>query len=621
MDHALNNGQSDASALELVRPVQALENAEELVGVAHIESGAVVADEIDGFRSPLAADFDFGLIPARAGVFEGVGDEIGPSLPQQGGIAPAGREIADPDGYDPLRLLGLHIDEDALYQLVDFHRLLRQGGPAQAGEGEQIVDQRPHPLCAVADGLEITATFGRKQIPVILQDRMGETVHRPERCPEIVRNRIGKRLQFLVRQLELLRPFRHTMFQGEIQLLDLLLGRALLAEIGIRAEPVGDFSRAVPEGKHPGQEPAVVAIRRAQRKFHFKRNSGRKGFLPPLHHLRQQGRVVQLLPAVALHLAGRGAGVIVPALVVPENRPIRTGRPGELGNRIDHGAELLLQFAYFPEGDLQFFLCNQSLAHARIEEEQAGGKNGEAEKDADRQEEKGRGRGGPDVIAAVNQLGVLGILHNAEKFVHFRGQRLAGGSLQDPLGGGKALFLPSQNNLVLKLAVPGDQSFEFSETIRQFRIGFRALPEFGEGAVEFLHRGGTRGQQALLSRQHVTLLAVLQFGEMQSHLGDIPKRFLNATDRERGPFEIVCVIPGGARCRQHDGNRDQKTDGDRAFQVPAHFPFLPREDEQSAAKDRKRQRGMNRHAEVIPNPEMEQSVGNLPEHGHTADPE
>ena len=53
-DHALHGGEADARALELGGVVQALEGAEELVGVGHVEARAVVADEEDGLAARAA---------------------------------------------------------------------------------------------------------------------------------------------------------------------------------------------------------------------------------------------------------------------------------------------------------------------------------------------------------------------------------------------------------------------------------------------------------------------------------------------------------------------------------------------------------------------------------------
>ena len=46
MDDTLDHGQPDAGSLQFGIAVHALEDAEQLVGVTHVEADAVVADEI-----------------------------------------------------------------------------------------------------------------------------------------------------------------------------------------------------------------------------------------------------------------------------------------------------------------------------------------------------------------------------------------------------------------------------------------------------------------------------------------------------------------------------------------------------------------------------------------------
>src|SRR5258708_2626946 len=48
------------------------------------------------------------------------------------------------------------------------------------------------------------------------------------------------------------------------------------------------------------------------------------------------------LPAPALHLFRGGAGVSIPAPVIPEDEAVGLGDPGELGHGIRHRAEALL---------------------------------------------------------------------------------------------------------------------------------------------------------------------------------------------------------------------------------------------------------------------------------------
>src|SRR5271165_1640122 len=85
---ALNRGQADTSAFEGLLRVKPLEDAEQLVGILHVESDPVVSNEqrylvFFLFR---ASDFDFGLGPC-AGEFYSVGNQVDQRQPQHGAIS------------------------------------------------------------------------------------------------------------------------------------------------------------------------------------------------------------------------------------------------------------------------------------------------------------------------------------------------------------------------------------------------------------------------------------------------------------------------------------------------------------------------------------------------------
>ena len=82
-DDALHNGESGTAALILILVVEALEDAEQLVIVAHIETRAVIPNKIDDFGIPgFTADLDqrnFSL----PGEFDGFGYEVYEDLPDE----------------------------------------------------------------------------------------------------------------------------------------------------------------------------------------------------------------------------------------------------------------------------------------------------------------------------------------------------------------------------------------------------------------------------------------------------------------------------------------------------------------------------------------------------------
>jgi len=64
LDHPPHDGEADAGAFEVLSPMQALENAEQLVRILHLETGAVIANKYgDGVAVALKAadgDMSFG---------------------------------------------------------------------------------------------------------------------------------------------------------------------------------------------------------------------------------------------------------------------------------------------------------------------------------------------------------------------------------------------------------------------------------------------------------------------------------------------------------------------------------------------------------------------------------
>src|ERR1039458_311068 len=83
------------------------------------------------------------------------------------------------------------------------------------------------------------------------------------------------------------------------------------------------------EWHHAWQERAEDAIGPAQGKGHLERCAGGNGSLPTLQHAGQGLRIVDALPAPALHLFGGGAGVFIPPPVVPRDIPVAIGPPSE----------------------------------------------------------------------------------------------------------------------------------------------------------------------------------------------------------------------------------------------------------------------------------------------------
>ncbi len=125
--------------------VQALEHAEQLVRVLHVEAHAVVAHEEDDVSPVLLVRPPTSMRAGAcvAGVLDGVAEQVGPHLAQQRAVAAHGRQVAD----RPTRWCGPPArsrTESALPAASAFMSTpavhLRAAGP---GELQQVVDQQP----------------------------------------------------------------------------------------------------------------------------------------------------------------------------------------------------------------------------------------------------------------------------------------------------------------------------------------------------------------------------------------------------------------------------------------------------------------------------------------------
>src|SRR5450755_2866191 len=83
VDDALHGGEADAGALELELAVQPLKGAEELVGVLHVEAGAVVANE-ESAAEPAKRDQRGRIL---GGELPGVAEEVLQGNPEQARVA------------------------------------------------------------------------------------------------------------------------------------------------------------------------------------------------------------------------------------------------------------------------------------------------------------------------------------------------------------------------------------------------------------------------------------------------------------------------------------------------------------------------------------------------------
>src|SRR5690606_24343862 len=125
-------------------------------------------------------------------------------------------------------------------------------------------------------------------------------------------------------------------------------GRHLGGDVGIGAEPVDDLAEFVANRQGTGEEPAVLAVLAAQGEGFLPDRTDRHGALHRGAHPDVMVGMMHRTPAQGAHGFQRGAGVVVPALVVPVDAARGVGHPGELAHVVGQGAELLLAGAQGP---------------------------------------------------------------------------------------------------------------------------------------------------------------------------------------------------------------------------------------------------------------------------------
>jgi hypothetical protein len=95
VDDSLDYRQPYADPFEFVGPVQPLERAKEVLGIAHVETRTVVPDEIHSFSPDiLASDFDDCPFPTPCEL-KGIGEQVRKDSFEQCRIANSVRQVTD----------------------------------------------------------------------------------------------------------------------------------------------------------------------------------------------------------------------------------------------------------------------------------------------------------------------------------------------------------------------------------------------------------------------------------------------------------------------------------------------------------------------------------------------
>jgi hypothetical protein len=219
------------------------------------------------------------------------------------------------------------------------------------GKGEQLPGQLGRAIRRRSDRIDIALSFRLAQI--VPPEQVDRAADHGEQIVEIMRHAAGQladRLHLLRLSERILRRFAlagallHALLQLVGQPAERILGIALGGDVGVGPEPADHLAGSIAHRLNARQEGPEGPVRGAQREHHFERIALRDGSAPPFEHLRQPIRVMDRLPAPALHLLGRGAGIIVPALIVPEDRSVRPRAPAQGRDRIGQRAELPFAF-------------------------------------------------------------------------------------------------------------------------------------------------------------------------------------------------------------------------------------------------------------------------------------
>src|SRR5712691_4345641 len=203
VDDALDRRQPDPGALILVARVQALESAKELVGVRHVEAGAVVA-HIEN-RAPIVAETAdlYAWLVRLCRELPRIPNQVLECRPQQPRIRARTHAVPDGDVDLALWLTALQLVHHLPGQLAYIGVAPLEAASRYAREVEQVLDQLPHALRGRPDSRQVALCLLRHILREVLQERLAEAVDGTQRRAQVVRHGVAERLELSVRILEL----------------------------------------------------------------------------------------------------------------------------------------------------------------------------------------------------------------------------------------------------------------------------------------------------------------------------------------------------------------------------------------------------------------------------------
>ncbi len=193
--------------------MQALKRSEQLVGVRHVEPGAVVAHEIDTLAISVGtAKLDFGVLPV-AGELPRVAQQVLEGDLHKRPVSTSRQAGRDLEVDFPVRPVALKLLGDLRAQLAEVQTLVLHLGAGQAGELEQIVDEATHALGAGPNAVDVVFARIVQLVAIVLEESLGEPVDPAQRRSQIVRDRVGECLELLVGCGELDRSVVHQLIE------------------------------------------------------------------------------------------------------------------------------------------------------------------------------------------------------------------------------------------------------------------------------------------------------------------------------------------------------------------------------------------------------------------------
>ena len=148
MHDALNRGQPDARAFECLRRVQALEYAEQLIYIFHVEADAIIANEDHHLICRSAPRIRFRFRPAARVRVNFTALEIRLTSTSRSMERSPYNAGSAPNFPDDVASFGFLPDfaQSFLHKLFQADHVLVRFGAADSRKGQKIVDQVSHPL-------------------------------------------------------------------------------------------------------------------------------------------------------------------------------------------------------------------------------------------------------------------------------------------------------------------------------------------------------------------------------------------------------------------------------------------------------------------------------------------